>query len=246
MAEELGVDYKDKTAVQIIDEPLLIPKVLMPNGVSDLVKLLDKHNGGTFFGEDKEAQDYQEYEKFCEEREQKLAPTVDKIVDQLISAADSINTPVEAVQRVNKLAGENMVKHAINVDKTIDPRVFGATSASHIIDARQFILNGQNNLAMQAENKAKATEVSSSCPSALKKSENTAGGGTSKTDLEASQLGGDKEEKKESKKGDIRCIKCRKYVKKADVIKPDCWECPSCNHKVDICTGKVLAEGRVG
>ncbi len=245
MADELGVDYKGKTAVRIIDEPLLIPKAMMPNGVSDLVSLLDKHAGGTFFGEDKEVQDYQEYEKFCEEREQKLAPTVDKIVDQLIAEVDTIKTPVEAVQRVSKLAGESMVKHAISVDNTIDPRVFGATSAGHIIDARQFAQNGNLALAALAENKAKATEKSTSCPSALKQGEKFDAPDLSKVkDDVASGADAELGSKKESMTGEIRCIKCRKYVKKAEVVKPDCWECPSCNHKVDICTGKVLVQGK--
>jgi len=46
------------------------------------------------------------------------------------------------------------------------------------------------------------------------------------------------------KKGNIRCIKCREYVPKVEVIKQDCWECPACLHKVDICTGAVLNEGK--
>ncbi|MGH7158033.1 MAG: hypothetical protein ACREGD_03080 [Candidatus Saccharimonadales bacterium] len=47
----------------------------------------------------------------------------------------------------------------------------------------------------------------------------------------------------EPQAGIIRCIKCRQYVQKADVVKQDCWECPKCNHKVDVCTGKTLREG---
>jgi hypothetical protein len=43
--------------------------------------------------------------------------------------------------------------------------------------------------------------------------------------------------------GKIRCIKCREYVRKAEVVKRNCWECPRCKHKVDICTGAVLREG---
>jgi len=44
--------------------------------------------------------------------------------------------------------------------------------------------------------------------------------------------------------GMIRCIKCRQYVPKKQVVKKDCWECPACKHKVDICNGKVLREGK--
>jgi hypothetical protein len=43
--------------------------------------------------------------------------------------------------------------------------------------------------------------------------------------------------------GKIRCIKCRQFVPKREVVKKTCWECPKCNHKVDICSGKVLREG---
>lgn len=45
--------------------------------------------------------------------------------------------------------------------------------------------------------------------------------------------------------GIIRCIKCRKFVPKKEVVKKDCWECPKCTHKVDICSGKVEREGIV-
>jgi len=58
---------------------------------------------------------------------------------------------------------------------------------------------------------------------------------------------GGSEEKSETdnNSGNIRCIKCRKVVPKKEVIKKDCWECPACKHKVDICSGKVLREGKV-
>lgn len=44
--------------------------------------------------------------------------------------------------------------------------------------------------------------------------------------------------------GVIRCINCRKYVPKAEVVKKDCWECPKCKYAVDICDGRVLNEGQ--
>lgn len=50
-------------------------------------------------------------------------------------------------------------------------------------------------------------------------------------------------EEQQDRKGTIRCIKCRQYVPKNRVIKKDCWECPKCLHKVDVCTGKTLREG---
>ena len=243
MADELGVDYGGKSSVQIIDEPLLIHKSLMPNGVADLVKLYDKHAGGTFFGEDRPVQDYQEYEKYCQSREDNLAPTVNSIVNQLIVEAADIQSPIDAVKRVNELSGQTLVRHAIKVDKTIDPMVFGEISAVHINEAREYAAHGHHELARDAENLAQNTQKSSSCASALEKA-NSSNSIASNTIGGEGSLGTEKDEAGLAASSNIRCINCRKNVKKAEVVKKDCWECPSCQHKVDICTGKVLVAGK--
>ena len=243
MAEELGVDYSGKSALQMIDEPLLVHKSLMPNGVIDLVKLYDRHAGGTFFGEDRPAQDYLDYEKYCQSREDNLAPAVNSIVNQLIAEAADIESPIDAVKRVNELSGQALVRHAIKVDKTIDPMVFGEISAVHINEAREHASHGHYELARAAENLAQNTQKSSSCASALEKA-NSSNSIASNAIGAAGSTGTEKDESGLAASSNIRCINCRKNVKKAEVVKKDCWECPSCQHKVDICTGKVLVAGK--
>lgn len=252
MGSELGVNYAGKSATQIIDEPLLIHKSKMPNGVADLVKLYDKHAGGTFFGQDKPVQDYQEFEKFCKQREKDLEPTINLIVDQLIDEASSIHTPIAAVKRLHKIAESHLVTHAIKVDKTIDANVFGKEAAVHIEEARIHAQNGNFVLAESAEAFAKDKAKTTSCPSALKKNKFGEMAGENGEDPETTISESDEltepTESTESKIGKIRCIKCRKYVNKAEVVKEkeDCWECPKCKHRVNICTGEIENEGESG
>lgn len=164
LAAKLGIDYRDKSADQIIDSPLLIPKSLMPNGVIDLVALLD--DGETFFGEDKPQQDYLEFRQFCDERRKSFANDVRIVTEKLLDEVDKITTPLQAIQRLGKLSGAQMVKRAIK-DKTIDERVFGSEAAGCIEYAR-FQASMGNQLAVTlAEAKAIQTETSNSCPSGV-------------------------------------------------------------------------------
>lgn len=237
MGAELGVDFHDKTAAEIIDTPILIHKSLMPNGVIDLVKLYDSHAGGTFFGEDKERQDYLQYLGLCRQREADLRPLVTKITDQLIDEASAIQTPIQAVKRLHELSQENMVEKAVE-DTTINPKVFGEVAARHIESARLHTQNGNHELAEQARQNAQRTAVSSSCPSSMEKelleSSNRESGEKSNSGTESISLD-----------GKIRCIKCKESVPKKQVVKKECWQCPKCNFKVDICSGKTLNEGKI-
>ncbi len=237
MGADLGVDFRDKSAAEIIDTPILIHKSLMPNGVIDLVKLYDSHAGGTFFGEAKERQDYLKYLELCHQREADLQPLVDKITDQLINEVDTIQTPIQAVKRLHELSQENMVEKAME-DTTINPKVFGEVAARHIENARLHIQNGNHDLAEQARQNAQRTAVSSSCPSSMEKelaeASNRESGESGSSGSESISLD-----------GKIRCIKCKESVPKKQVVKKECWQCPKCNYTVDICSGKTLNEGKI-
>ena len=233
MGAVFGVDYSNKSAAEIIDTPLLIHKSLMPNGVIDLVRLYDICAGGTFFGEDKPQQDYLNFVEFCQAREQELGPLVEKIVQQLISEAHKIHTPVAAVKRLHALSQKYMLERSIE-DRSINPRVFGP-AAPLIEQARLHHDLGNTELAQAATDKAQRVAKSYSCPGMLLE-ENSA-------ENEASETSENSSEEVDSKTGTIRCIKCRKYVSKEKVVKKDHWECPKCNHKVEICSGEVVREG---
>ena len=167
--EYFGANLHDKSATGTINTPILIPNKLIPNGAVDIVEVYDEQNG-TFFGEDKLRQNYLEYRKKCQRREQLLTPKVDAIVEELISEAPQITTPIKAVQRLHKISEKHMVEQAA-FDHSINPRVFGSVAADHIEQAREQFALGNNDAGLDSLNQAKSTATSSSCPSSLDSSE---------------------------------------------------------------------------
>lgn len=203
LGERLGVNLRGKSAAGIIATPLLVHKSLMPNGVIDLVKIYDDCAGGTFFGEDKPAQNYAEYREKCRGREAALQPKVESITKELIAEASAIRDPIMAVKRLHKISEARMVEQAA-FDDTINPRVFGSIAAEHIIAARNYQENGDWARALHEVNWAKRTAISSSCPTAL---------------LGSSQNENTESERDNSRSGeDDNC----EYISK---------ECPKCNAK---------------
>ncbi len=233
LGQAFEVDYSGKTAAQIIDMPLLIHKDAMPNGVSDLVKLYDQFAGGTFFGQNEPAQDYQAYREQCRQRETALEPAVQAVVEELINQAEHLHTPLEAVEKLDELSERDMVRYSVKYDHSIDPLVFGEEAAGYIRQARAYELEGDTQSAERATERAQETAVSSSCPTARK----AANEANEQEEVEVI-------ESPESKAGKIRCIKCREYVNKREVVKAKSWCCPKCKYEVDICNGKVLNEAQ--
>jgi hypothetical protein len=161
---QFGLDVSGMSATELIDSPLLIHKSLMPDGVLDLIRQYDAAAGGTFFGENKPAQDYYAYRDMCAEREASFKPTIDKIVAELIAEAPTITSRVMATERLNKISG----KHAIHLaaeDRNINPDVFGAPSAARIEMARWHLEKGNRDQADREIIEAVKTDRSSSCPS---------------------------------------------------------------------------------
>ncbi|MEO5627745.1 MAG: hypothetical protein ABIQ89_02555 [Candidatus Saccharimonadales bacterium] len=232
MGAYFGIDYSGKTAAEIIDMPMLIPKSLMPNGVVDLVKLYDQFAGGTFFGQAKPAEDYLAFKQFCRQRQVALSSTVEEVVEELIDRAHEIHTPLQAVEMLDEISEKKMVIYSVKKDHTIDPRVFGPVAARHIERARLYELAGEVDKANESTILAQETAESYSCPSAREKDALAAN--------DAEKLGDS-----ESLNSLIRCIKCRKYVKKKEVVKKQSWCCPKCKYEVDICNGKEIPKEEV-
>lgn len=166
LAEYFGVDMRGKTVAEQIDTPLLIPNQFIKNGVIDIVKLYDDINGGTFFGQDVERQDYKEFKEFCEKRESEFDLDKKKIRGQLVSESHTLDSAVEVSKRLAKLVEERLVKQAIE-DDAIDVRVFGAESAENILTARLHVANGDHKLALTHIQTAINTARGGSCPSSL-------------------------------------------------------------------------------
>lgn len=167
LGQRVGVDYAGKTTAEIIGMPLLVHKNKMPNGVIDFVKFIDDCAGGTFFGEDRLAQDYLEYQKECYLREASFLPKIQTITEELIARSEEITSPLAATRVLSSISGNHMVEYAIS-DTTINPNVFGMVSAGYIEKARQAQMIGDVQNINHFMGLAKKHEQSSSCPSADK------------------------------------------------------------------------------
>ncbi len=175
MGRRLGVDLSGMSAAEIIDSPMLVSKRMMPNGAVDIAQLYDACSGhDTFFGQAKPAQDYAQYRDVCRKRESEYKPRVQKIVSGLLASAATLKSPEQASQRLHELSQAQMVDHAI-VNHSIDPRVFGATAAAHIEQARHWQSIGEHNKVLESREKAQKTAVSSSCASGSKNGESSDG-----------------------------------------------------------------------
>lgn len=163
IAEKLRANLQGKNATEILNTPLLVPNHLIKNGAVDLVRLWDELTGDTFFGEAREKQDYLEYRKKCEEREQMLQPKVELIVQELIDEAPHIHDRLEASRRLHKISGKHMVQQAI-FDTAINPKVFGPVSAAAIFEARMHFEQGNTEQGFEQVNFAIKNEQSNSCP----------------------------------------------------------------------------------
>lgn len=178
-----GIDLRGLSATELIDTPILVPKSRMPNGTVDLVKMGDQPFG-TFFGQDKPAQDYVIYREACREHRAMFAAKVDKVTDQLMGEAAVIKNEVTSMQRLHKLCGDEMVQQAI-FDDWIDPGVFGPVSAPHIEEAREQFALGNHEAGLDAAQKAIETADPRSCPFLSKSNEkDTAEGDTEDGDCE--------------------------------------------------------------
>ena len=233
LAATFGHDLSGKGATDIIDSPLLIHKSLMQNGVIDLVRKYDDLAGGTFFGEQKPRQNYETYVKMCREREASLGEIVQRIANRLIVDSEYMSQPPEATRRLHKLSQQQMVDFAIS-NGYINPRVFGATAAGHIEDARFWLERGQYDRYEEARNMAQNTARSSSCPTSEQ---------LGIDDPQDGESGNNRSEAEQpSEKKMMNCPFCGAKVwgdPCARVLK--CWDCNACAKD-----GKVVNSGDGG
>lgn len=221
--ESLPVDV----ASDMVQYIWIIPKEQIPHGVEDVVAEYDKY-AGTFYGQDKPQQDYQEYAAYCEELNDGFNDLVETITDQLISEAHAFTTPLEAIERLDYLSGRMSAKRAAT-DLTINPAVFGPVSAAHIEEARRHYEKGETQEAEQATRKAQNTEQSNSCP--MFKMRNGKGNGEGDSDTEDS-----------SEKKWMNCPHCSAKVFDDPCAKIlSCWDC-----KARVINSVVFSKGDGG
>lgn len=165
IAETLGADFSNMGATDMLNNPILVPKSLLKNGVLDIVQLWDEYQSDTFFGELQDQQDYKAYREVCREREAMLEPKVELITQELIDMADNVCSRVDAIELLSKISGRHMIQQAL-FDTSIKPEVFGDTSATYIYQARREFENGNNEQGLKFATEAIRYDTSSSCPGA--------------------------------------------------------------------------------
>ena len=174
LTADFGVNLWGATATEILGSPQLIDNDLIPNGVVDIVQMLDEkisdiHGGKpVFFGQDKLPQDYATFSKWSEEKIAEADGVVDEVVAELIKRAPELKTPEEARDLLDRLNHQKLLERS-SYDASIDPTIFGEPAAELIVQARKLRSLGEHHLAEQAMFKAfSVAKDSSSCPSALR------------------------------------------------------------------------------
>lgn len=217
IGKELGVDFEGKNSTEALQTMVKIPKHMMPNGVIDLVEKWDakvevEEGEEVFFGEAKSKKDYLEYLDECYEREERFQPKVKEVTDRLIAKAPTLKHStdrVDATEVLAELSEAAMVEQALG-DADIDPNVFGAVAANHIIAARTHLERGEYEEAQNSMHEAKDTADSTSCP-----------GGSSKSASGEGQSSG------EGDAGDC------------EFVSKECPKCKAKNVKTKVSKGKI-------
>lgn len=159
----LGVGISSCNTEEILARPLLIHKSIMPNGVSDFVKLYDYFAGSQrFFGVKDEIGIYDSFADVCREREKEFNDLAATITQRLIAERHELTHPDEFVKRLSYLAKHYLVQRAI-VDNSIDLRVFGAEAAHYLAASRWHLEQGNTKEAEQAIEMAHKTAMGGSC-----------------------------------------------------------------------------------
>jgi hypothetical protein len=228
-----AINWYGKSALEILDTPLLIPKKLLPNGSIDFVKMYDEYAGGTFYGKDQPAQDYAAYRAQNNEFMRQYENLSRSIVQRLIAEASTFADPEEASARLGKLVGEAMAKRAVE-DVRIDPHVFGPAAAQDIMLGRYEMQMGNHQAAQRFANSAASKERSVGCPSAEKarrtREDNPQGGAGSNESDEEDGVGESKLTWK-WKTGVCRVESCSTRPGQTRV--GPCEVCENCQHEFD-------------
>lgn len=231
----LNVDFGGKSDYETIDMAILVPKRIMPNGVTDVVKMYDQAAGGTFFGESKPVENYEAYVEKCRRREEGLSSTVEIALERLIAESINIATPKQATDRLHKIVEEELAERS-KMDRTINPNVFGAVAAAHIENSRNLYDAGDIEGADKAMAQAKRTAKSGSCARSSEDSSDDSNDSTTENDSS------DSADEEDSGKRWMTCPFC-----KSKVFEDPCAsriKCSDCT--AEVVNGQVKSEGDGG
>lgn len=114
---------------------VFIHKSLLPNGLIDYKRMLDQEASNVASVRIKTDAYYEQLPQRSKEREQSLQGTKQMVKEALLQAADTIHSPMEAVQRLWDFTKEFTVIAAVE-NRHIDARIFGKKAAAQIEESR--------------------------------------------------------------------------------------------------------------
>ncbi len=152
-----------QSAVELLDNPLLISKSVMPNGLVDLMptiyesidEVLDRSVERT-------AEDFQVILDESRKREASMSGVREKILEHMIEVSPYLDEPIQAVNLLWKLVREYSVEAAVG-NLYIDPKVFGPEAAPHIRQARAYSAVGNTYESDLSVNKALEHAIITGC-----------------------------------------------------------------------------------
>ncbi len=150
---------------EILDHPLLVHNSFLENGAVELVKIYDDLNGGTFYGQQRPRQDYLTHKEECQKQALGYREACDQVASQLIAQSPGLDTPLKASIMLDRLSREHSLKMAVG-NTWVDPKVFGAISAKHILAAREALVRGDQEKLDRSISQARLFDTSTSCPGA--------------------------------------------------------------------------------
>ena len=168
IANQNGLSFAPSAAAESLQYVMLINKTDLPNDIDDIVCQFDDIAGDTFYGEQKPRQDYRAYAQYCQKRNSGFSKQVKEVTQQLIDEAHLLETPLDAVVRLDELSEAVLVAKAV-VDTSINPLVFGAKAAVQIEEARYHAWRGNMEQANYHTVNAQKLADSSSCPLKINK-----------------------------------------------------------------------------
>jgi hypothetical protein len=125
------------TAEEILDSSFTVPKYMIPNGVADLMRLMDIAND-QIAGQSisRPAEDYIKIKNESRKKESKLMPVIKQVKAALLSGANGLSTPHEATQLLSELVRKYALEESYT-NEDIDPLAFGKQAATYIVQIRE-------------------------------------------------------------------------------------------------------------
>lgn len=232
---EFALDYTGMSSNEILAQPGLISKDLLPDLILTAVEKYDNHTPGPhkrFFGRIHQGErDYRGHMLECQRRERQAAHHVDQVARELIESSDTFICATDATTLLDAL-NDKVLKKNIVYDTTIESNVLGITAQQFVEEARLYAESGNQEAAERAQAKVEQYGKSSSCP---KDPSSKTEASNSDTELQADRNNSD------SKKRWMSCPFCKKSkAVYADVCanKLECRHCSAC-----VENGKVVSTG---